>query len=160
MGRTPTPTKLLEKRGSRMLDVRKKGGEPTLPVKEPDPPYWLDGKGLEVWHDLVKRLLTLKVISEVDGIALARYCRTYVEWLYCEEFLRNHGSTTDVLDKDGNVLKVIENPQAKQFRALGDQLTRLEDRFGMTPSARARLAITLTDLRRAENKTAELINFG
>ena len=144
-GPVPTPTRVLEMRGS----WRAKGREaepPALPTR-PACPQWLRPEAKRAWKVLAKQLEAMGILGEQDRNALARYCQTYAKWRAAEEFLQESGDVFVMRGKPetkgrklGPVIGVKEYPQVQTAIRLGDQLLKLEREFGLTPSARAGLA--------------------
>lgn len=77
-----------------------------------------------MWERLSGMLQEMGVLSCVDTFAFARYCVYTVLWL---KELGNPGRTEATLERYAN------------------QLARLENSFGLTPSARASMAIERTE---------------
>jgi len=63
------------------------------------------------------------VLTKIDGLMLARYCTLYARWQAAEEAV----SAGDI-------------EQEVRAERLADRLLRIEREFGLSPSARARLA--------------------
>jgi len=137
-GPPPTPTGILKIRGS--WRARRGSKEPTPERTPPRRPKWLDGYARAAWRQVVPLLDAMGVLTSVDGKALARYCTLWGRWRKAEEFLAQHGETHLAKDADGNVLGLRNYPQVRTASVLAEQLLRLEQHFGMTPSARARIA--------------------
>lgn len=100
-------------------------------------PVWLKGEGLDIWDRLAPRLVSMKLLSQVDAEAFGRYCRNYARWIAMQ----------DVLDREGEVYE-SESTHGKLKRAhpsfmiadrLERQLQAVEDRFGLNPAERQRL---------------------
>ena len=131
-----TPTKVLAARGSWLAKVRK--GEPEadgLPVA----PDWLQGPALAAWNALLPMLMNMGIIGRVDTNAIARYCELLARYRECQDFIARYGQTLATKTETG--IEVREYPQVGRASKLADQLLRLEQNFGMTPSARSSLAI-------------------
>jgi len=107
----------------------------------PRMPKWLDRRAKAAWKRLVPRLERMGVLAGIDGHALARYCQTWSQWREAQEFIAKNGWTYPARDKEGNVMTVNRWPQVAIASDLADKLTRLEQQFGMTPSARTRLVV-------------------
>lgn len=75
----------------------------------------------------------MRVLTKADGNALARYCKLWSRWRAAEKFLDKHGTT---YDGDGGLRSY---PQVRESSMLVGHLARLEQQFGLTPAARARL---------------------
>ncbi len=131
-GPAPTPTAVLKLRGSWLAKDRT--GEPEPSHDRPRCPAWLDSCAKNLWRRLIPQLEAMGVLGTCDRNAVARYCLTFSKWRRAETFLMKHGDTATVRGE----LKPY--PQVKMAMALADQLLKLEREFGLTPSARARLA--------------------
>jgi P27 family predicted phage terminase small subunit len=99
-------------------------------------------------------LEAMRVLSKVDGAALERYCFILARWRKEAEFIDKHGTTYPVR-RDGEVLFKLF-PAVKVFDLLTTQLGRLEQAFGLTPSARSRI-ITEGGLQPEETERDRLI---
>lgn len=146
-GPKPTPTAILDLRGSRRADDR-----PDLRVhaEMPEPPAWLVGAALEMWHELAALLYHAKVLTRRDRNALARYCRLWERWRRAEEQVDKVGLMLVGRDKDGNPV-MRRNPVAIEARNLAAILDRMEAAFGLNPSSRA--AIGFLDRSEARPET-------
>jgi len=136
-GPRPTPTPLLRLRGTARKDRTRH--EPAGPAGVPDCPEWLDEQAKNAWSQLVPQLTQMRVLSRIDGNALARYCTFWGRWKAAEEFLAKNGSVYTLKDEQGKVRCVQQFPQVAIAHKLGALLTRLEGEFGMTPSSRSRI---------------------
>lgn len=122
-----TPTAILENRGSRKVEFRK--NEPKPGPAMPICPPWIQGEARLTWERVVPELVSLGVMTKLDGFAFSRYCIYSVLWL---KELNNPGRTEATLERYAN------------------QLQRLETSFGLTPSARASLDTNKTDTEKDE----------
>ncbi len=136
-GPKPTPTAILKMRGS--WRGKKNKTEPHPETGAPRRPSWLAGDGRRAWEHLTPKLVAMGVLTKVDGNALARYCAMWASWRSLTTFIEQHGTTYTVDQGD-----VKPYPQVKQSQNLADQLLRLEQQFGLTPSARARMTTEIT----------------
>ena len=105
-------------------------------------PKWLDDEARKVWAELVPMLEGMGVLTRIDGHALARYCRLWSRWRKAESFIEEKGEMYPLRDDNGRVKCFMQWPQVAIANKLAQQLTRLEQEFGMTPSARARIQCT------------------
>lgn len=137
-GPAPTPSKILEVRGSRMY--RHSKDEPKPQKGRPRCPAYLKGNAKTEWKRLVEMLDNMGILTKVDGNALARYCRLWQRWRRAEEFIEEHGDQYPVKDKEGNVLSFRLFPSARVASMLAVELRRLECEFGLTPSSRTRIS--------------------
>jgi P27 family predicted phage terminase small subunit len=140
-GPAPTPTNILSLRGSTLVSGRRRAKEPKGPPGPPDCPDWLDEDGKAMWGSLVPMLEGMGVLTRVDGNALARYCRLWTRWRKAEAFIDKHGEIYPLKDESGKVKYMQQFPQVAIAAKLAQQLTKLEQEFGMTPSARSRIQI-------------------
>jgi P27 family predicted phage terminase small subunit len=84
----------------------------------------------------------MQVLTRIDVNALARYCRLWSRWRKAEKFIEEKGEVYTLKDEKGNVRCVQPFTQVAIANKLAQQLTRLEQEFGMTPSARTRIQVT------------------
>jgi len=136
-GPVPTPTPILKARGSWLVNQRK--NEPKAPEGKPECPDWLNKDAQKNWDAVVPLLEEMRVLSKADGNALARYCALLVRWKKEYDFIEKHGTTYPV-KRNGEVLFKLF-PSVKVFDMLTTQLGRLEQCFGLNPSARSRIAL-------------------
>jgi len=140
-GPSPTPTPILKLRGSKRVTKTRERHEVSGPTGTPDCPEWLDDDARKAWEELVPLLEGMGVLTRIDGNALARYCRLWARWRKAEAFIQEKGEMYPLRGDDGKVKCFQQWPQVAIAHKLAQQLTRLEQEFGMTPSARARLQL-------------------
>lgn len=116
-GRKPKPTKLKVLEGNPGKQRLPKG-EPEPISGMPTPPEYLDEIALGEWERLAGGLHSMGLLYDVDRAAFASYCRAFSMW----------------------VGALLEHDHAKATEA-EKQMLKFAVEFGMTPSARARLAI-------------------
>ena len=104
-------------------------------------PDWLDDEAKQAWRQLLPMLDQMGVLSRIDRNALARYCQLWSRWKKAELFIQKHGDTYPLKDERGNIRCLQQFPQVAIAHKLAGQLTRLEQEFGMTPSARTRINV-------------------
>lgn len=138
-GRRPTPTKILQLRGSWRAKTRPH--EPQVKAERPTCPSWLSGEAKQVWRVIVPQLHAMGILTKVDGQALARYCALTVRWRHALQFVEAHGDTYPVRDANGQVVSLRPFPQTWLVQNVAKELLRLESHFGMTPSARTTLHV-------------------
>lgn len=92
-----------------------------------------------MWRYLAPRLKTMQVLTKLDRPALARYCQVWSRWVKAEKFLLQFGETYPYKDDRGQVRLFMPWPQAAIAARLSQQLLKLEQEFGLTPSARTSL---------------------
>lgn len=148
-GPAPTPTEILGARGS--WRAKQNRNEPK-PTKGPPPcPRTLKGEAKKLWKPLVQLLESMGVLTVADGGQLERYCVYFARWRACEAHLAKHGLSYAVTkevkkqggeeakEKEVSSVSYREFPEVKESHRLDKALRQAEDRFGLSPSARARL---------------------
>ncbi len=137
-GPSPTPSRILKLRGSWLSKVR--GEEPQPSARAPKTPKDLTPDERKVWRGLCRRLEALGIIDEIDQSKLLRYCVYWCRWMSMVQTIRDEGITSEVAKVE-------------------DALSRIEQQFGMSPSARARLAMNPSP-QKADKQTEEKRFFG
>ena len=138
-GPRPTPTTILKLRGSSLATRKRAQSELQAPEGTPDPPSWLADDARDMWDALVPMLTGMGVLARIDGNALSRYCRLWSRWRAAEAFIDKNGDAYPIRDESGQVRYLQQFPQVAIAHRLALQLTKLEQEFGMTPSARSRI---------------------
>lgn len=141
-GPLPKPTEVLKLRGSWRANLNR--DEPKPPIEPPAKPEWLSEEAGQAWDQIVPRLLEMKVLARIDANALARYCEMWVEWRQALAFVRKNGTTFPIRDGNGKIKCLGQFPQVALVHKLSLALSRLEQEFGMTPSARSRINVALS----------------
>jgi P27 family predicted phage terminase small subunit len=134
-GPKPTPTSLKVLKGTRPDRIPR--DEPTPPEGMPDPPGYLDERGLGQWRELAPILYQMGLLTEADGMALGLLCHSFSQWRQAEEKLQAEGPTVPA-PRGG----VVTNPWVRISRAARESYLRLLCEFGCTPSSRAGLKVT------------------
>ncbi|WP_116316078.1 phage terminase small subunit P27 family [Bacillus subtilis] len=120
------------------------------------PPTWLDKVGKKEFKRVAALLTEVEIITEADISMLAAYCNAYSQYVSISKIIEEDGIMvhTEGKDKDGNPIKLVgeEHPLLKRQKNYFDQMKSAANDFGLTPSARAKLAITRTQEER--DKTA------
>ena len=149
-GKPRTPTSILKLRGSRLTTYMGRGvGEPEPAPEDkgaPRRPAWLARHGAEAvrcWDYNVPILARMGVLAHVDLDALARYCVLWARWREAADYVAKNGPTMESLkggDADNPIYEVKDHPAMARTLRLNEQLSKLEAKFGMTPSDRANMA--------------------
>ncbi len=138
-GPTPTPTPKLALRGSWRASARP--SEPKPEPQAPPRPAALSPGAVTVWDEVVPQLDAAGMVAAIDGRPFARYCELFTVWDDLLAFLKKSGHAHPVKNSRGDVVGVRPYPQLRLALQVSEHLLRLEDRFGMTPAARARLIV-------------------
>jgi P27 family predicted phage terminase small subunit len=142
-GPKPTPTSLKIVRGNpgkRRLNSR----EPQPPADGIEMPLHLGEVAAARWQNLLPVLQSVRVMTNADVEALARYCDTYEWWLATRAKLRKEGDTYPILNDAGEIKYIAQRPEVSIAHKLATQLRQLEQDFGLNPSARASLNVEPT----------------
>jgi P27 family predicted phage terminase small subunit len=135
-GRKPVPTALKILRGN--------PGKRSLPKSEPKPtgipdcPRHLNKEARTEWDRISKELLVLGLLSEIDRAALAAYCGAWARWVDAEKKVKSQGAV--ITTTNGNM---IQNPYVGIANRAMELMCKFLVEFGMTPSSRSRLQITV-----------------
>jgi P27 family predicted phage terminase small subunit len=136
-GPLPLPTKLLEKRGSKRAKLNK--FEPKIEPGEAECPEWLSEDAKAKWAEVAPMLTNAGILTKADAGTLSRYCDSYGKWLRCAKFIEENGDMYQLRDEKGRFRCFMAFPQVSQYHKLSDNLTRMEQSLGLSPSGRARL---------------------
>ena len=137
-GPRPTPTAIKIARGT--VKSRPKD-EPAPPASSIVMPPHLGDVAQAKWRELLPLLQAVKVMTEADVEALARYCDTYEWWLATRAKLRKEGDTYPILNDGGEIKYIAQRPEVSIAHKLATQLRQLEQDFGLNPSARTSLHV-------------------
>lgn len=148
-GPSPTAKGILELRGSNR--AARRGEEPQPDRRPPRVPTWLPKAGRPIYRETVRQLDAMGILGRCDQNLVARYVQLMLRWLQVEQFLNENGQTYVVRGRGkknpetgerepGPVIGVKTYPHVRIARSLASELLRMEDRMGLSPSARARLA--------------------
>jgi P27 family predicted phage terminase small subunit len=137
-GPPPTPTAIKIVRGT-VRSKRKK--EPQPPAAGIVMPPHLGEVAQAKWAELLPLLEGVRVMTDADVEALARYCDTYEWWLATRAILKKEGCTYPILNDAGEVKYIAQRPEVSIAHKLATQLRQLEQDFGLNPSARTSLHV-------------------
>lgn len=110
--------------------------EPKPDADQIVPPAFLEGTSLKKWNEMLPGLIATGVMTNADVDTLARYCTMHEMWLKCLESTRKTDKFM-VRDKGGQVVNVKSLPDAVMLTKLAAWMLRIEQEFGLTPSARS-----------------------
>jgi P27 family predicted phage terminase small subunit len=131
-GPAPTPSKLLEMRGSWRANSRPNEPKPATTV--PKCPGHLSKEAKAEWRRIVPELEALGLISNLDLAALAAYTQAYGRWVQAETILAREGLT--VTFPTGAVQK---SPYLQIADKALDQLRKFIVEFGLSPASRTKV---------------------
>lgn len=142
MYQKPTQLKKLEGNlGKRPLPK----DEPEPKIEHQDPPDDLDPDAVEFWHEMLPKLLTNKIMSEIDYWAFGNLCtlrariRQIREEIIKEGLIDGLYTKAEVFDTEGNVIEIKykKHPIAMLEQDYYQQYRMYASEFGMTPRGRA-----------------------
>jgi P27 family predicted phage terminase small subunit len=126
--------------GSWRASTRK--NEPTLAVKVPDAPEWVNAAATESWHELAQAIAPMRVLTEADSIALGQLAEYLSRWKQATAQISKYGDVIAIKDDDGKMIGLKRSPYVAMQLEYGLMIRRMMQEFGLTPSARARLTAT------------------
>lgn len=98
----------------------------------------------------------MRVLSKADRNALARYSSTFARWREATEWLQKNSPISEVWGFDEQTEREVlisakEHPYVRIAADLSKQLAQIEQQFGLTPAARARLTATEEEVKKDDN---------
>lgn len=143
MGRKTIPTHLkliTGNPGKRRIPT----GEPMPERVLPAPPPFLSDEAKVEWGRISEELYRLDLLTGIDRASLAAYCQAYGRWAQAEKAIAKMAERDEltgglmIKTTNGNA---IQNPLVGTAHKAASDMVKYAAEFGMTPSARARLAI-------------------
>jgi P27 family predicted phage terminase small subunit len=138
-GRRPEPTVLKIAKGNPGKRPINKA-EPSPSADAIAPPDWVIGKSLEKWNELVPKLLSMGVMTNADIDTIARYCAMHEQYLKYLDQVRRGLDVLVMRDESGRVKYMQSTPAATMMTKLAASMLRIEQEFGLTPSARSQIS--------------------
>lgn len=133
-GRKPKPTRqklLAGNPGKRPLNEN----EPQFTeLTHIDPPAWLEGHALTMWHTVMPELLAAKILTVPDIANVEAYCMSYKMWRQAEQDVDTNGIT--IRTAQGGTAK---NPAVTVINEAKKQMMQFGALLGLDPSSRTRL---------------------
>lgn len=136
-GPAPKPKKINDLTGDRHGRRRHKT-EPTPPTNHPVCPEHLDEVAKNKWTELTAQLDQMGLLTSADSDALEMYCSAYARYRKAEEMVKKFG---EVIISPVNKYPMI-SPYSTVMNKNLETCRKLATEFGLTPSARSRIAIT------------------
>lgn len=137
-GRPPKPAVLLQLEGTYRKDrheerqERRTGPRAPLLKRPPKPPEHLSKEAKSYVRDLAGRAIQLGVLTRPDLGTLMMAGDLYDAYLTAREAVAERGPTIDTAAGNPKA-----NPAVGQMLQLADRLMRIENGFGLSPTARA-----------------------
>ncbi len=142
-GPKPRPFQLLQ--GGKAETENLAEPEVTRPTELPPAPEMLTGFAATEWDRIIPDLYGTGIYADIDESMLVAYCLEYQRWRQATVDLQKMAKTDGVFHgaviktKSGNL---INNPLVGIASTALKNMHRIAAEFGMTPSARARIAGT------------------
>lgn len=140
-GPKPLPSALKQARGTYRPD--RAAPCEAVPTGKPSCPAWLSMDAKKEFRRLVRQLSGMGLLGAIDQNALVRYVDTWVRWRQAQQLMEKSGILSILKGPDGKVSKVKPSPLVAISRSLAEQLSRLEADFGMNPSSRSRINVSM-----------------
>jgi len=116
--------------------------EPTPRSDDISPPNWVTGVAREKWDNVVPKLLGMGVMTNADVEAIARYCTMHEQFVKYLDQCRRGLDVLVIRDDKGKVKYMQSTPAATMMTKLAASMLRIEQEFGLTPSARSGIVAT------------------
>jgi len=149
-GPNKTPLKLLKLRDSWRAKGRVNAPAPKSEV--PRMPTWLTREAKAEWNRVVKQLDALGLITKIDRASLTMLCNSWADYVAAFKDVKKRGTVIelykhnvfevngkDVIKKD--LTSIVKNPNIAVMNDAFGRWHKLNREFGLTPGARASLAI-------------------
>lgn len=147
MARPREPLALIQAKGKKHLTkeeiAERKAREIQVPFTDIKPPKYLSAKQKKVFKELAGKLRAIKIYTELDADALARY-------IIAQDLYVSYTEAVNELIEKGNLvlLKEVQNMQDKAFRQAQSSARDL----GLTISSRCRLEVPVKEEEPKKNK--------
>ena len=118
--------------------------EPKPPSDDITPPGWVTGVARSKWDEVVPKLIGMGVMTNADIDTIARYCTMHEQYVKYLEQVRRGLDVLVIRDDSGKVKYMQSTPAATMMTKLAASMLRIEQEFGLTPSARSGLSASKT----------------
>lgn len=125
--------------------AKRKAEEVKVDLVNVEPPKYLTKKQKETFLEIAWKLEHVKIMTELDEEALARYITTNEEYLKVDKLLQTELKKKDYDMTTINQLHLIQDKLLKQVRALASDL-------GLTITSRARIVVPQAPPEPKKNK--------
>ncbi len=102
----------------------------------------MTGVAREKWDNVVPKLLGMGVMTNADVDTIARYCTMHEQFVKYLDQCRRGLDVLVIRDDAGKVKYMQSTPAATMMTKLAASMLRIEQEFGLTPSARSGLSGT------------------
>lgn len=133
-GLAPTPTKLLEMRGSWRAKTRTDEPEAVGSLHRP---AWLSAAGKKQWNHIAPLVEAMRIGSEVDSFSLATLCDSLAQYIEITQRINESG----IIITDSATQSVKPNPLFQAQDAAWARVYKMAQQFGLTPASRAKVKV-------------------
>lgn len=116
--------------------------EPKPPSDDITPPDLVTGVARSKWDEVVPKLIGMGVMTNADVDTIARYCTMHEQYVKYLEQVRRGLDVLVIRDEKGKVKYMQSTPAATMLMKLAASMLRIEQEFGLTPSARSGIGAT------------------
>jgi P27 family predicted phage terminase small subunit len=153
VGRPRVPDEEKKRKGTFRKDRAHEPIQFTTLAKVPDAPALLNEIGKQVWKDVCKELISLKLLQTVDLNLLGILCLEMQHYHTCQNHIAENGHMVPKEGKFG--VYMVPNPMVHSANGHLKNLLSIASQFGLTPNARMKLKIGPKEVKK--NKALELI---
>lgn len=121
------------------------------------PPKWLSKEAKKIFNLVKKEFESNELLVNVDVHNLAFFADVYSNYIECSRIIERDGMMVEYTNKSGETQMVPHQllPKKKQFF---EQMSKIMGEFGLSPVARAKLAIGLVNEKgQPENKFSDRV---
>ena len=122
--------------------INEKEPTPKLVSADLKPPKYLPKKAVEKWNELFPMLRNCGILSIGDVELFARYCDLFAYLCAMRDDIKKNGYT--IVSAQGTVL---QNPSMSNYRAICEQMLKIEIQLGMTPASRTKIQAISVDYK-------------
>lgn len=148
-GRRKEPIELIQAKGKKHLTKaeieKRKAEEVKVDLVNVTPPSYLTKEQTKEFIDIARKLEHIKIMTELDEEALARYITTNEEYKKIDKKLQTALNSSRFNIGTINSIQTVHDKLLKQVRSLAADL-------GLTITSRARLVVPIEPEKPKENK--------
>ncbi|WP_031311410.1 phage terminase small subunit P27 family [Alkalihalophilus marmarensis] len=124
---------------------QRKDAEESIQFKSDNitPPGWLSPEAKEIFTQLTNEFISNKILVNVDIHMLAWYADAYMDYINCTRIIEEEGLLVEYTNKAAETNKVAHPLFTKKKQSF-EQMNKIAGEFGLSPAARAKLAMNLT----------------
>lgn len=138
-GPPPTPTEILNQRGSWRGKTKARKAEPKPETPAPNKPAWLLPLAAQEWDRVAPELQALKLLTAIDWASFAAYCQTYAHWVAAEQWMEVNGTVMTFKDRRGKVKYSAPVAQWGIAQKALEKMRQFAREFGLSPASRVGL---------------------